>query len=133
MAGGLTLQAVGVGGVATYIWLNVHHQNIGGHISAATIRLAWHGEIHTQPGSAILAAGAVIYAVGSVLMARPYVSRPMTLLVAVPLAAIAGMLVLGVLAFVVALLIAALANGDLDLPGLVFGGDRRRERRPPQQ
>jgi hypothetical protein len=133
VAGGLTLQAVGVGGVAAYIGLRVRHQNIGGHITAATIQLAWHGEVHTLPGLAVLAAGAAIYAVGSVLMVRPYVSRPAMLFVAVPVAAAAGMLVLGVLAFIVALLIAAMANSDLDFPGLDFGGGRRRAKRQRQQ
>lgn len=129
---GLTLQALGAGGVAAYVWLKVRHQNIGGHVTAATIRLAWHSEVHTRQGLAVLAAGVLVYAAGSVLMARPYVARPMTLFVAVPVAAVAGMLVLGVVAFIVALLIAALADGDLDF-GLDFGGDRRGAKRPPQQ
>jgi len=128
VASGLILQAVGAGGVAAYVWLKVRHQNIGGHVTAATIRLAWHGEVHTRQGLAVLAAGALIYAVGSVLMARPYVARPMTLFVAVPVAAVAGMLVLGVLAFIAVLLI-VLADGGLDF-GLDFGGDRRRAKRP---
>jgi hypothetical protein len=98
--------------VTAYLWLKVRHQDIGGHITAAAIRLAWHGEVHTRPGLAVLAAGTVIYAVGSVLMTRPYVSRPATLFIAVPIAAVAGMLVLGVLAIIAALLIAALENGD---------------------
>jgi hypothetical protein len=135
VASGLILQAVGAGGVAAYVWLKVRQQNIGGHVTAATIRLAWHGEVHTRQGLAVLAAGALIYAAGSVLMARPYVARPMTLFVAVPVAAVAGMLVLGVLAFIAALLIAALEYGDLfglDF-SLDFGGDRRRAKRPRQQ
>jgi len=122
------LQAIGIGGVAAYVWVTVRHQNFGGHVTAATIRLAWHGEVHTRPGLAVLAAGAVIYAAGSVLMARPYVARPMTLFLAVPVAAVAGMLVLGVLAFIAVLLI-VLADGGLDF-GLDFGGDRRRAKRP---
>jgi hypothetical protein len=121
-----------VGAVAAYVLLKVRRQNIGGHVTAATIRLAWHGEVHTRAGLAVLAAGAVIYAVGSVLMARPYVSRPVRLFVAVPVAAVAGMLVLGVLAFIAALLIAALLN-DFDIPGLDFGGDGRRAKRQRQQ
>jgi hypothetical protein len=129
VSGGLILQAVGVGGVAAYVLFKVRHQNIGGHVTAATIRLAWHGEVHTQRGLAVLAAGAVIYAAGSVLMARPYVSRPVTLFVAVPVAAVAGMLVLGVLAFIAALLIAALDNGTFDVPGLDFSCDGRRAKR----
>jgi hypothetical protein len=117
--------------VTAYLWLKVRHQNIGGHITAAAIRLAWHGEVHTRPGLAVLAAGTVIYAVGSVLMTRPYVSRPATLFIAVPIAAVAGMLVLGVLAIIAALLIAALENGDFF--GFDLGGLGRREKRPRQR
>ncbi len=97
VASGLILQAVGAGGVAAYVWPKVRYQNIDGHVTAATIRLAWHSEVHTRQGLAVLAAGAFVYAVGSVLMARPYVGRPVTLFVAVPVAAVAGMLVLEVL------------------------------------
>ncbi len=129
VASGLVLQAVSAGGVAAYLWHNVRHQNAGGHITAAMIRLAWHGEVHTRSGLAVLAAGTVVYAVGSVLMARPYVSRPVTLFVAVPLAAVAGMLVLGILAFIVALVITALANGDGPDLGLDFGGSGKKAKR----
>ena len=129
VASGLILQAAGASGVAAYVWRSARRQDIGGRVSAATIRLAWHGEMHTRQGLAVLAAGVFIYAAGSVLMARPYVMRPVTLFVAVPLAAVAGMLVLGVLAFIVALLVAALENGDLGF-GLDVSGDRRRLKRP---
>lgn len=126
---GLILQAVGAGGVAAYVWVKARQQDISGHLTAATIRLAWHGEVHTHQGLAVLAAGAILYAAGSVLMARPYVARPVTLFVAVPVAAAAGMLVLGVLAVVAAVLVSAFLNGDfgLDLPD--FGGNHRRKRR----
>lgn len=117
--------------MAAYVWLKVRHQNIGEHVTAATIHLAWHGEVHTRQGLAVLAAGALLYAAGSVLMARPYVARPMMLFVAVPVAAVAGMLVVGALAIIVALLIAAVANGSIDLTP-DFGG-RRRAKRPRQQ
>jgi hypothetical protein len=131
VASGLILQAVGAGGVAAYVWLTVRHQNIGGHLTAATIQIAWHSKVHTRQGLAVLAAGAFIYAAGCVLMARPYAARPVTLFVAVPVAAVAGLLVLGVLTFIAALLIAAVANGDLDF-GWDFGGDRGRAKRPRQ-
>lgn len=116
--------------MAAYVWFKVRHQNIGGHVTAATIRLAWHSEVHTRPGLAVLAAGALIYAAGSVLMARPYVTKPVTLFVAVPVAGVAGLLVLGMLAFIVALLIAALESGDFDFPGLDSGSSRSSRKRP---
>lgn len=122
--GGLAVQAVGLGGVTAFLWAKLRHQDIGGHITAATFRLVWHGEVHTRTGLAVLIAGAIIYAAGSILLARPYVSRPVTLFIAVPVAAVAGMAVLGVLALVVALLISAL--GDLLAPDFDFG-DRRKK------
>ena len=87
MIAGLTLQTLSVAGVSAFAWINLRHQGIGGHITAATIRLAWHSDVHTRAGVAVLAGGAVVYAAGSILMARPYVSRPATLFIAVPAAA----------------------------------------------
>lgn len=130
---GLTLQTVGVAGSAAYAWLKLRHEGIGGHLTAATIRLAWHADVHTPVGLAVLTAGTVIYAAGSILMARPYLSRPAMLFVAVPIAAVVGLLALGALALVVAVALAALANGDIPLD---FGtgrdggdGSSRRRRR----
>jgi hypothetical protein len=129
VAGGLVLQAVGAGGVSAYLWHRVRHQNADGHITAAMIRLAWHGEVHTRSGLAVLAAGTIVYAVGSVLMARPHVARPVTLFVAVPLTAVAGMLVLGLLALIVALVMAAVANNvDVPVPGFGGSGNKANQR-----
>lgn len=127
---GLTLQTLSVAGVSAFAWINLRHQGIGGHITAATIRLAWHSDVHTRAGVAVLAAGAVVYAVGSILMARPYVSRPATLFIAVPAASAAGMLALGALSLIVVLVLTALAN-NVDVPLDI--GSLRRARRPPQQ
>ena len=83
-----------------------------------------HDEARTRTGAAVLIAWAVIYAAGNVLPTRPYVSRPGTLFLAVPAAAMAGMAVLGVLA-----LVAVLA--DPPAPDIGMGGSRgRRVRRP---
>ena len=131
MISGLALQTVGAAGVAAYAWLKLRHEGIGGHLTATTIRLAWHADVHTRTGLVVIAAGTVLYALGSILMARPYVSRPVMLFVAVPIAAAVGMLALGVLALVVAILLAALAN-HFEIPwfdggfGARGGSDRRK-------
>ncbi len=127
---GLTLQTLSVAGVAAFAWTRLRRQGIGGHLTAATIRLAWHSDVHTSAGLAVLAAGAVIYAAGSILTARPYVSRPATLFIAVPAAAVAGLLALGAMALIVALVLTALAN-DVDVPLDI--GSFRRAKRPPRQ
>ena len=88
-----------------------------------------HDEARTRTGAAVLIAWAVIYAAGNVLPTRPYVSRPGTLFLAVPAAAMSGMVVLGVLALVAAVLVAVLA--DPPAPDIGMGGSRgRRVRRP---
>ena len=130
---GLTLQAVGVVSAASYAWLRLRREGIGGHLTAATFRLAWHADVHNRTGLGVIAAGTILYALGSILMARPYVSRPAMLLVAVPLAAAVGMLALGVLALVVAILLAAMAS-DFEIPwfdgrpGATAGSNRRRKK-----
>ena len=130
VAWGLLVQALGAGCIAIVAWHGVRLQGIAGHITSEMIRLAWRSELHTHAGLVVLVAGSVVYAGGSVLMARPYVSGPVTLFVAVPIAAVAGLLMFGVLALAAAALAAVLANtqGSLDLGA----GDwllRRRRRR----
>lgn len=132
---GLILQTVGVVGVAAYAWIKLRRQGIGGHLTAATFRLAWHADVHTRTGLIVLVAGAVIYAAGSMVMARPFVFQPRILFLAVPAAAVVGILALGALALIVALLLVVLANsGDLPLDffdGSGGAGRARRNRRRP--
>jgi hypothetical protein len=110
---GLVLQIVGMGGPVAYLVSKAHREGIGGHITAATVKLAWHGELDSKSGLALLIVGAVVFALGSTAMARPFVHRRIALFVAVPVAAIAGMFALGAIIVVVALLF-ALAQGGSD-------------------
>jgi len=127
---GLIVQALGVGSVAVIMWHNIRNQSLGTHITAEMVKFAWRSELHNRVGLIVLVFGAVIYAVGSVVMARPYVSRPATLFIAVPIAAVAGMLLLGVLALAVAALYSALANSS---GGGLSGGGAKRDRRNDRQ
>jgi hypothetical protein len=122
---GLIVQALGMGSVAVVVWKGARNQSVGSYVTAQTIKFAWHSQLHTKAGLIVLAAGAAVYAAGSVVMARPYVTRPATLFVAVPLAAVAGMLLLGVLALVIAALVNA---ADIDPFPDVGGRKRRRDR-----
>jgi hypothetical protein len=108
---GLIIQALGVGSVAVVMWHNIRDQSLGGHFTAEMVGFAWHSQLHNPAGLGVLSAGAVVYVAGSVVMARPYASHPAILFLAVPVAAVAGMLVLGVLALAVAALCSAFANG----------------------
>ena len=96
-----------------------------------TVKLIWADTMHSHAGIAILAGAAVLFAVGSVLLARPYVRSMPMLLIGVPVAAVAGLVVLGGLALVVAVL-ALLAYAGFDNANVSSGraarlGERRQE------
>lgn len=124
IAGGLGLQLVGVGGPLAYVVLKAKHESVGGLLSVATVRLAWHGSLHTRSGVALLAAGTVLFVVGSVLLARPFVKSKLTLLLGVPVAGLVGVLVLGVVALIIGLAVAG-----LDLPSGGGGGSSSSRKR----
>jgi hypothetical protein len=135
---GLLLQIAGVGGPLVHVLTKARHEDIGGVVSVATFRLAWHESLHARAGVLLPAAGTAVFVAGCVLLARPFVRRRRTLLIAVPLAAVVGVLVAGVAAIVVALVVVAFESGgsgggggggvgnlDFDLPS----GSKRRARR----
>ncbi|HTJ72099.1 MAG TPA: hypothetical protein VL551_31450 [Actinospica sp.] len=117
ISGGLVLQLAGIGGPLAYVVTKAKHESISGLLSVATVRLAWHESLHAKAGVAVLAAGALVFALGSVLLARPFAKSRVTLLLAVPLAAVCGALVLGVAAIIIGL-IALLIWGGGDIPSV---------------
>jgi hypothetical protein len=135
---GLIVQLLGLGSVAVVIWRNIRNQGIGGHITAEMIKLAWHDELHTRSGLIVLITGSVVYAAGSVLMARPYMSSPVGLFVAIPIAAVVGILVLGVLVLVLAFLFILLENrfdgnpAGVSRPRVTGPADTGAEDEPPE-
>ncbi|HEX4865459.1 MAG TPA: hypothetical protein VFV02_15420, partial [Acidimicrobiales bacterium] len=54
IAVGLALQIVGVGVPGGYLLSTAHREGIGGHITAATVRLAWRSDAHTTAGLVLL-------------------------------------------------------------------------------
>lgn len=130
IAGGLGCQLVGVGVPIAYVVTKAKHESIGGLLTTATVKLAWHESLHARAGIALLAAGAIIFALGSVLLARPFVQRKLTLLVAVPLAAACGAAVLGVAALVIALVV-LIAEGGGDLSNITGNGGSGSAKRKP--
>lgn len=124
---GAVVQVLGLGSIAVVMWKNIRQQGIGGHITGEMLKLAWHSELHTRSGLIVLIAGSVVYAAGSVVIARPYISSPAALFIAVPIAAVAGMLILGVL-IVILWVLFLIAEADVEIPFL--DSIVRRRRRP---
>ncbi len=90
--------------------------------------------MHSHAGLALLICGALVFVAGAIMLVRPFVTSWVTLFVAVPLAALAGVLVLGAAAILVALLAAGaddLFSGWSDAVG--GGGGPARKRKPQQQ
>ena len=135
IAWGLALQVVGVGVPVVTALHRAHEASVGGAVTHYTVRLTWHEMLRSRADVALIVLGVVLFAVGAVLLARPLWRRPATLLVAVPLAAVAGLAVFGVLALVCTAVIATTADvsgadwGQLlsDLPFDWPGDGRRRK------
>ncbi len=111
IAWGVALQVIGVGIPVVAAVQRAHEDGVVGGITHYTVRLVWHEMLRSGADVALIVLGVVLFALGAVVLARPFVRRNSTLLIAVPLAAVAGFLVLGVLALVGAAVIAA-AQGD---------------------
>ena len=112
ITGGLLLQLAGVAAPAAYVISKAHHEDVTGQISKATLTLAWRQAVHSHAGLALMIAGAAVFVIGSMLLARPFVKSYVTLFVAIPLAALAGVLILGAAALIIALVFAILSGGD---------------------
>jgi hypothetical protein len=135
VAWGLALQVIGVGIPVVAALHRAHEGNVGGAVTHYTVRLVWHEMLRSGADVALIVLGVVLFAAGAVVLARPFVRRTTTLLVAVPLAAVAGLAVFGVVALVLAAVIAATAGtGSADwadalsnLPANSWPNRRRRK------
>jgi hypothetical protein len=134
VAWGLSLQVVGVGIPVVAAVHRAHEASVGGAVTHYTIRLLWHEMLHRGADVALIVLGVVLFAAGAVVLARPFVRRSSTLLVAVPLAAVAGLAVFGVVALVVAAVIGLTVGtgsgdwGNVASSVIDWPRDRRRRR-----
>ena len=132
VAWGLALQTIGLGIPLTVALSHANRDGVIGSATHYTVRLLWHEMLRSHADVGLLLLGVVVFVLGAVVMARPFVNRRATLLVAVPAAATAGLALLGVLALLCAAVI-ALINGSGDaqqlLDGVSWPGGGRRKRR----
>lgn len=116
VAWGLALQVIGVGIPVAAAIHRPHETGVGGALTHYTIRLMWHEMLRSGADVALVVLGVLLFVAGAVVLARPFVRRVSTLVVAVPLAAVAGLAVFGVVALLVGLVVAATASGgDADV------------------
>ncbi|HWF73260.1 MAG TPA: hypothetical protein VG186_07945 [Solirubrobacteraceae bacterium] len=131
---GVALQAIGLGIPVTVALRRADRAGLVGNLTHYTVRLVWHEMLRSRADVALIVLGVVLFVAGGVVMARPFVRRRLTLFLAVPLAAGLGVFVLGVIAVLVAPLLAVAGSaGDAgDWESLLSGlswpsrGKRRR-------
>lgn len=133
VAWGLALQTIGIGIPLTVALSHANRDGVLGSATHYTVRLVWHEMLRSHADVALLLLGVVVFVLGAVIMARPFVKRRATLLVAVPATATVGVAFLGLLALVCAAVF-AIINGSGDASQLLGsiswpGGGRRKRRR----
>jgi hypothetical protein len=122
IAWGVALQAVGVGLPVTAALRRANKDGVLGSLTRYTVRLVWHEMLRSRADIALIVLGVIVFAAGSVVLARPFVWRRSTLFVAVPVFAAAGVVVLGVVALVIAVVFAAVEGAsDVDWSQLLDG------------
>jgi hypothetical protein len=113
IAWGVALQVIGVAIPVAEGIRRAHESGVGGAITHYTLRLVWHEMLRSGADVALIVLGVVLFVAGAVVLARPFVRRPLTLLVAVPLASLAGLAVFGAVALLCAGAVAlTIASGD---------------------
>ena len=126
---GLAVQALAVAGLGAWAYGKYKKDAALGMAAKATVKLVWQEAVHSGQGIAVLVAAALVFAFGSVLAARPYARTVEMLVVVVPLAAIAGVVVLGVIALLLAVIIAIAWASDGGGGGS-WGGSGGGKRKP---
>lgn len=135
VAWGLALQIIGAGIPVTVALVRANREGLLGSVTHYTVRLIEHELVRSRADVALILLGVLVFAAGAVVLARPFVRRRLTLFIAVPLAAAAGIIVLGVVALICAIVVGLFSSaGDSGwadgLENLTpWSHDRRRRRR----
>jgi len=127
----LALQVIGVGIPVAAALQRASSDGVLASVTHYTVRLVWHEMLRSGADVALVVLG-IIVSSPAIVLARPFVTRRMTLFVAVPAAATVGIAVLRVIAVVCVAIIALVesrdAAGDLlnDIPWPFGAKDKRR-------
>ena len=113
IAWGLALQVIGAGIPVTVALVRANREGLLGSVTHYTIGLIEHELLRSRADVALIILGVLVFVAGAVVLARPFVRHRVTLFLAVPLAAAVGIVALGVVALVCAVVIALVGSaGD---------------------
>lgn len=113
IAAGLLIQLAGAAMPIAVLYRRAKSEDLLQHVTGLTVKLVWHQAIHDPHGRPLIIAGTVAFVLGSMVLARPFVKHVLTLVLAVPLAALVFVAALGAVALIVVILFLILwAFGD---------------------
>jgi hypothetical protein len=104
IAVGLLIQLAGAAAPVAVLYRRAKSEDLLQHVTGLTVKLVWHQAVHDPRGRSLIIAGTALFVLGSMVLARPFVKHVLTLVLAVPLAALVFVAVLGVLALIVVIL-----------------------------
>jgi hypothetical protein len=125
IAAGLLIQLAGAAAPIAVLYRRAKSEDLLQHVTGLTVKLVWHQAIHDPHGRPLIIAGTVAFVLGSMVLARPFVKHVLTLVLAVPLAALVFVAALGAVALIVVILgliLWALADGPAPDIGSSSGG-----------
>jgi hypothetical protein len=133
IAAGLLIQLAGAAAPIAVLFKRAKSENLLQHVTGLTVKLVWHQAIHDHHGRPLIIAGTVAFVLGSMVLARPFVKHVLTLVLAVPLAALVFVAALGVVALIVVILgliLWAFADSNPDMSGLASGSGSGKKKTP---
>jgi hypothetical protein len=104
IAAGLLIQLAGAAAPIAVLLKRAKNEDLLQHVTGLTVKLVWHQAIHDPHGRSLIIAGTVAFVLGSMVLARPFVHHVLTLVLAVPLAALVFIAALGAVALIVVIL-----------------------------
>jgi hypothetical protein len=104
IAAGLLIQLAGAAAPVAMLYRRAKSEDLLQHVTGLTVKLVWHQAIHDHEGRALIIAGTAVFVLGSMVLARPFVKHLLTLVLAVPLAALVFVAALGVVALIVVII-----------------------------
>ena len=121
IAAGLLIQLAGAALPIAVLFKRAKSEDLLQHVTGLTVKLVWHQAIHDPHGRPLIIAGTVVFVLGSMVLARPFVKHVLTLVLAVPVAALVFVAATGAVALIVVVL-GLIVWAFADSSGFWFGG-----------
>ena len=75
IAAGLLIQLAGAAAPIAVLFKRAKSENLLEHVTGLTVKLVWHQAIHDPHGRSLIIAGTVVFVLGSMVLARPFVKH----------------------------------------------------------